>query len=281
MVGFLDVLSGAGKIASAVGAISPLFGGGNDDAGTGKIATRPMEENIADIEKLRAYLAAQRRTIQAPTRRLTAAEMADDTFAPKAVMALQRALDEKRAAQPQQPTGTQTDDMTKKPTQDANAAAKARAIQALRMAAVGNAQDFASGKFRTPATEQANEVLRLLPILEGMDGYKNEYTGTTFSLPNYLQGVGDYFDELNSGGVNQGLVSTQMSDRARKAQDLYSTERWNALKRPPERDLIAPLAAAAIMGIPAAAGVAGGFAPAWLGKAASTGMDLFRKGTGN
>jgi hypothetical protein len=97
-----DAVSGAlgtaGQLAGAVGNVAGLFSGGGNDVGTGKIYTRPMEENIADMEKLRAYLAKNRQSIQIPTRRLTADEMADTTFAPQGVMALQRAMDERGAA---------------------------------------------------------------------------------------------------------------------------------------------------------------------------------------
>lgn len=97
-----DNLGTIGQVASAAGQVSQLFGGGNKEAGTTKIASRPIEESISDIEKLRQYLASNRQTVQVPTRRLTAAEMADDTFSPKGVMALQKALDERRQMQSRQ-----------------------------------------------------------------------------------------------------------------------------------------------------------------------------------
>jgi hypothetical protein len=100
--GWADTLGKIGGVASAAGKLSSLFTSDDDlrAAATPKFAYRPMEEALTDTDKLRAYLEQRTKPITIPTRRLTAEEMGDATFAPQAVMALQGYADEQAAAQP-------------------------------------------------------------------------------------------------------------------------------------------------------------------------------------
>ncbi len=264
---WMSLLDTVGKVVGTVGSVANIAG---KTFGKDVVETPQQESGFAslyrtgnpqftdfvknDVLQMIMNAAKQPRAAR-PMRRLTSADMQGD-FAPQAAYALQNYGDERRAAQPEQPEGTQTDDLTKQPTQSAGNIdeLKARAIRELKMASLPSGADFTRGVFNTSTTSNANRALELMPILEGMDGYKNEYTGTQFDLANYLQGLGDYYSEVNSGGVNSGLVSTQMSDKAKKASETYGQQQWNALKRPPENNMLGKAVAGLILGqLPASA----------------------------
>lgn len=269
----LGWLNTAGKLAGAVGNVAGLFGGGgneNNDVGTGKIYTRPMEENIADMEKLRAYLAKNRQGIQIPTRRLTSEEMADTTFAPRGVMALQRAMDDKRAAQAQAAQAAPVAPVAPTETTARSVANPllAQTMERLRMLG-GNPETDMSADAKA-----YRQNLHDLMVMKDMDGYKNEYTGGVFDLTDYLNNMNTALDERAMMGNGGGIVDYS-TPAYTKATNAYSQQRDNALRRPKEMDLIAPLVAAAITGGAglwgSGAALAGGVG---AGKVASTALGL-------
>lgn len=296
MVSWLDPLISFGKnnadwLIPTAGAIGGALSGGRDQTTTQSSAPVLPENVKRGYDQLLGYAEQKfNRPFDArPTRRVeTGGNAFQQLFQNPELQQIQQQADDSyyaslKPAPQQQPQGTQTDDLTKQPTQSAGNIdeLKARAIRELKMASQPSGADFARGVFNTGTTNNANRALELMPILEGMDGYKNEYTGTQFDLANYLQNLGDYYSEVNSGGVNSGLVSTQMSDKAKKASETYGQQQWNALKRPKKMDLVAPLAIAAITGGLGAFGGAGALASGLSsGKALSGAAQLAQMAAG-
>lgn len=269
---------GLGDIIQGVGLAANIFGSGKEKVNTtptGGYETLP--QYLKDAYEKVYYPAVQKqfeRPFQMePTVRY---QEQDPLFRSQALSNYQALSDDIGGLFPKfekpntQPQGTQTDDLTNQPTQSAGNIdeLKARAIRELTIA--GQA-----GK------NTENRDMQTLSTLMGMDGYKNEYTGTQFDLAKYLQSLGDYYSEVNSGGVNSGLVSTQYSDKAKAAQEIMEQEYWNALKRPKKMNLVAPLAIAAITGGLGAFGGAGALASGLSsGKALSGAAQLAQMAAG-
>lgn len=85
---------GIGSILSGIGAASSILGGlsGNKQKAMPGAQIRPMEEQLSEMDKLRAYLAENTSYNPRPTRRLTAPEL-EGAFAPVAVREIQNYFD--------------------------------------------------------------------------------------------------------------------------------------------------------------------------------------------
>lgn len=99
----------------------------------------------------------------------------------------------------------------------------------------------------TPEAKQKRQRLHQLSIMKDMDGYQNEYTGGTLSLSDLLSGLNTGLDEQAISGYSGGLGGV-FTPAAQKAWDMVNQETDDALRRPPERDLIGPLAVALMTG---------------------------------
>lgn len=87
-MGFAAILSAAGMASDIIGGLK-----GNKQKAVPTSQMRPMEDNLKDIDKLRAYLEQNTQYNARPTRRLTAPELEGD-FAPIAVREIQNFYDQ-------------------------------------------------------------------------------------------------------------------------------------------------------------------------------------------
>jgi hypothetical protein len=219
------------------------------------------------LPQIQAQATAPR--VSVPFRRADATDY-DPIFGSKARVALQDYYDRKAVG----------DEATKAET--AKEAAKAEkaiapANSSAQLAATMQRLRMLGGNPETDMSADAKayrQNLHDLMVMKDMDGYKNEYTGGVFDLTDYLNNMNTALDERAMMGNGGGIVDYS-TPAYTKATNAYSQQRDNALRRPKEMDLIAPLVAAAITGgvglwgAPAAASSLVG-----AGKAASTALGL-------
>jgi hypothetical protein len=189
-------------------------------------------------------------------------------FAPQAAYALQNYGDEGQMAQKAAETqAAQAQPQTQQPN---NQALLAQTMDRLRT----DPNDMSTDAVRR------RQQLHDLSIMKDMDGYQNEYTGGKFNLLDYLTNLNTSYDEQAISGYGGGLGGVY-SPRAQKALDISLQERDDALRRPPENDILGKLAAMAIMAPLAFAGGApllGGLTSA--GKIASGAASLAQRAAG-
>jgi len=102
----------------------------------------------------------------------------------------------------------------------------------------------------TPQAKQAQNLLNRVNIAKNMDGYKNEYTGKTFSLKNMMAGMPDYLDAMENYG-NALIPQAHYSAKQKAGSDMVAQELDNALRRPPKMGfgrMLGPLAVMAMTG---------------------------------
>ena len=95
---FLGALSDGSKLA---GQVSDLFTSSDDRkaAETPQFATRPIEQQVSDLDAIREWVLSNTSANQIPTRRLSQAEANDPIFAPQAINYLQQHYDSLNAPQ--------------------------------------------------------------------------------------------------------------------------------------------------------------------------------------